>query len=75
MLTSFDKNVKSRRYEGIEDVRISLRGEGDLVSVLPLCKMRKNVTSIEIGEFESQTSDFEKKAQNTSAMPQTIGIF
>ena len=34
-------------------------------SVLPLCKMRKGVTDIEIGGFEPQTGDFEKKAQNT----------
>ena len=37
-------------------------------TVLPLCKMRKGVTDTEIGGFEPQTGDFEKKVQNTYKM-------
>ena len=37
-------------------------------SVLPLWKMRKGDTDLEIGGFEPQTGDFENKAQNTNKM-------
>ena len=37
-------------------------------TVLPLCKIRKGVTNIEIGGFELQTGDFENKSQNTYKM-------
>ena len=33
--------------------------------MLPLCKIKKGDTDIEIGGFEPQMGDFEKKAQNT----------
>ena len=54
-------------YHICETARLTLRNSQNLkefIIVLPLCKMRKGVvTDIEIGGFEHQTGDFEKKLQ------------